>query len=81
MYMHRINGNSISLVLAIAGIVTVSCGGARAGYVKGGVHKVDKSAKGAVHATERGTKHVVRVGSNGVHKVTHGTHRLVKKLI
>ncbi len=72
---------AVSLVLALTAVFTISCAGALAGYVKGGVHKVDKTAKGAVHATERGTKHVVRVSSNGVHKVTHGTHRLVKKLI
>jgi hypothetical protein len=72
---------SVSLLLALTAMITISCAGAQAGYVKGGVHKVDKTAKGAVHATERGTKHVVRVSSNGVHKVTHGTHRLVKKLI
>lgn len=72
---------TVSIMLSLIATATVSCGVAHAGYVKGGVHKVDKTAKGAVHATERGTKHVVRVGSNGVHKVTHGTHRLVKKLL
>ena len=75
------DNKSICLVIALAAVASVSCGCARAGLVTGGVHKADKTARGAVHATERGTKHVVRVSSNGVHKVTHGTHRLVKKLI
>ena len=71
-------------VISIAGVIlALSCcaPNAIAGYMKEGVHKVDKTARGAVHASERGTKHVVRSASHGVHKVTHGTHRLVKKVL